>query len=82
MTAYGTNNENPSWGYDRIQGALKNLGHKVSPTTIVNILEKHGLDPSSERRKRTTWRTFLNAHWDTSTAADFFTTESGLSGGW
>ena len=27
--------ENPTWGYDRIQGALTNLGHEISDTTSV-----------------------------------------------
>ena len=27
--------ENPSWGYDRIQGALANLGFHISDTTVV-----------------------------------------------
>jgi transposase InsO family protein len=67
--------ENHSWGYDRIQGALKNLGHKVAPTTIANILKRHGIEPAPERRKRTTWKTFLKAHWETFAAADFFTVE-------
>jgi putative transposase len=26
--------ENRTWGYDRIQGALSNIGHKVSATTL------------------------------------------------
>ncbi len=30
--------ENPTWGYDRIEGALANLGHKISDTTVGNIL--------------------------------------------
>jgi putative transposase len=25
--------ENPSWGYDRLQGALANVGHDLSATT-------------------------------------------------
>lgn len=73
--------ENPSWGYDRIEGALKNLGHKVSPTTVANILKEHGLEPAPERRKRTTWMSFLKAHWDSLAAADFFTTEVWTLGG-
>ena len=35
--------ENPSWGYDKIQGALANLGHKVSDQTVGNILKEHGI---------------------------------------
>jgi len=31
-------NENSSWGYDRIVGALANLGHRLSDQTVGNIL--------------------------------------------
>jgi putative transposase len=65
--------DNPSWGYTRIQGALKNLGHRVARSTIAKILKQQGIPPSGERRM--TWRTFLRAHWDALFAADFFTTE-------
>ena len=65
--------ENPSWGYTRIQGALKNLGHRVARSTIATILKAEGIPPSSERP--TSWRTFLRAHWPALVAADFFTTE-------
>ena len=34
--------ENPSWGYDRIQGALANLGFHVCGTTVANILKAYG----------------------------------------
>jgi hypothetical protein len=44
--------DNESWGYDRIQGALKNLGHKVASATIANILKRHGIEPAPERRKK------------------------------
>ena len=37
--------ENPTWGYDRIQGALANLGHRISDTTVGNILRDHGIEP-------------------------------------
>lgn len=30
--------ENPTWGFDRIQGALSNVGYSISDTTIANIL--------------------------------------------
>ena len=65
----------PRWGYTRIRGSLWNLGHDVARTTIANILSRHGIEPSTERRKKTTWRQFLRAHWDCLAAADFFTTE-------
>ena len=67
--------ENPSWGYRRIEGALANLGHRVARTTVSNILSRHGLDPAPERGCRSSWRTFLGAHWDTIAAIDFTTVE-------
>ncbi len=42
--------ENKSWGYDRIAGALANLGHEVSDQAVGNILRRHGIPPVSERR--------------------------------
>ena len=67
--------ENVSWGYDRIQGALANLGHIIAPNTVKNILKRHGIEPAPEREKRTSWKTFLKAHWDVMAATDFFTVE-------
>ena len=67
--------ENRDWGYTRMQGALANLGHTVGRGTIATILRQHGIEPAPERRKGTTWREFLQAHWDVLAAADFFTVE-------
>jgi transposase InsO family protein len=67
--------ENPSWGYTRIQGALGNLGHEVGRGTIASILRENGIDPASQRGKRTRWSTFLKAHWECLVAADFLTVE-------
>jgi transposase InsO family protein len=67
--------ENPTWGYERLQGALKNLGHTVCPTTIKNILLRNGIQPAPDRGRRTPWKTFLKAHAKSIFAADFFTTE-------
>jgi hypothetical protein len=50
-------------GYTRIQGALGNLGHRLGRGTIANVLKRSGIGPSPERSKRTTWSTFLKAHW-------------------
>src|SRR5262249_50302202 len=65
--------ENPTWGYTRIQGALKNVGHRVGRSTIRRILKAVGLPPVPQRP--TSWQTFLNAHWGSIAGADFFTTE-------
>jgi putative transposase len=35
--------ENPTWGYDRIVGALANLGQRLSDQTVGNILRRHGI---------------------------------------
>jgi transposase InsO family protein len=67
--------ENPTWGSNRIVGALDNLGFTVSDSTVDNIRLCNGFDPAPLRRKNTTWRQFLQAHWETLIAADFFTTE-------
>jgi hypothetical protein len=65
--------ENPTWGYTRIRGALKNLGHRVGRSTIARILKAQGIPPVPERP--TSWQTFLQAHWGAIAGADFFTTE-------
>jgi transposase InsO family protein len=65
--------ENPTWGYTRIEGALKNVGHQVGRSTIARILKAHGLPPTPQRP--TSWQTFLRAHWGAIAGADFFTTE-------
>ncbi len=50
--------ENPAWGYTRIQGALANLGHRVGRSTVANILKEHGIVPAPERGKRLPGRRF------------------------
>ena len=65
--------ENPGWGYTRIQGALRNVGHRVARSTIATILREHGIPPSAERPM--SWQVFVRAHWRALMAADFFTTE-------
>jgi transposase InsO family protein len=67
--------ENPGWGYTRIQGALSNLNHRVDRGTIANVLKRSGIESSPERGKRTQWSTFLKAHWKVLFAADFLTVE-------
>ena len=67
--------ENATWGYTRIQGALKNLGHGVGRSTIARILKEQGIPPSG--RRPMAWRTFIAAHWPALLAADFLTSLAG-----
>jgi transposase InsO family protein len=73
--------ENRSWGYDRIVGALANLGYTISAQTVGNILKRHGIPPAPERKTTTTWKEFIRTHMDVLVATDFFTTEVWTLGG-
>ena len=73
--------ENRSWGYDRIVGALANLGDTISAQTVGNILQRHGLPPAPERKTTTTWKEFIRTHMDVLVATDFFTAEVWTLGG-
>jgi transposase InsO family protein len=65
--------EDPSWGYARIQGQLKHLNHRVARSTVAKVLKEHGIKPSPERPM--SWRTFVRSHAHLIAAADFSTTE-------
>jgi transposase InsO family protein len=73
--------ENPGWGYDRIVGALANLGHRVSDQTVGNILKRQGVGPAPERKRHTTWSEFIRRHKEVLWATDFFTAEVWTSTG-
>ncbi len=67
--------ENPTWGYDRIVGALSNLGHVLSDETVGNILRRNGVPPAPRRKPKIPWSSFIETHQDVITACDFFTVE-------
>lgn len=67
--------ENSGWGYDRIVGALANLGHCVSDQTVGNILERHGLVPAPKRSQTIRWKDFIASHMSVMAGMDFFTVE-------
>jgi len=67
--------ENSGWGYDRIVGALANLGHALSDQTVKNILRRHGVAPAPKRSQVTTWKEFLATHMNVLAGCDFFTVE-------
>jgi hypothetical protein len=64
--------ENHSWGYDRIVGALANLGYRISDQTVGNILKRHAIPPAPERTKTLTWREFIRMHLAVLGATEFF----------
>jgi hypothetical protein len=67
--------ENRSWGYLRIQGALANVGRVIAPTTIANILKRHGVEPAPERMQRITRKEFLDAPLGPNRCERFLTVE-------
>ena len=67
--------ENRDWGYDRIVGALANLGYVISDQTVGNILHRHALPPAPERKRTTTWPAFIRTHLALLAGTDFFTAE-------
>lgn len=66
---------NASWGYDRIVGALDNLGHSISDQTVGNILRRRGVPPAPERGESTPWKDFIRSHMSVLAGTDFFTAE-------
>jgi len=67
--------ENRDWGYDRIVGALANLGYEISDQTVGNVLQRHGRPPAPERKRTTTWAAFIRTHLALLAGTDFFTAE-------
>ena len=67
--------ENSSWGYNRIAGAVANLGYQVSDQTVGNVLQTHGLAPAPKRSQNTTWKEFIRRHMAVMGGIDFFTVE-------
>jgi transposase InsO family protein len=74
--------ENSDWGYDRIAGALKNLGHCVSDQTVGNILRRFGIAPAPKRRQQMNWSDFIRSHMAALAGIDFFTVEVLTWRGW
>jgi putative transposase len=69
--------ENPRWGYGRLQGELRKLGHALGRSTIRDVLKRRGMPPAPRRGPRaTTWPQFLAQHRDAMLACDFFTVET------
>jgi hypothetical protein len=67
--------DNSGWGYDRIVGALANLGYTVSDQTVGNVLRRHGIAPAPKRSQNTMWKEFIQSHLSALAGIDFFTVE-------
>jgi len=67
--------ENRGWGYDRIAGALANLGYAICDQTVGNVLRRHSLPPAPERKRTTSWMDFIPTHMELLAGIDFFTAE-------
>jgi putative transposase len=64
--------ENPTWGYRRVHGELRRLGHGIGASTVWTILQRAGVDPAP-KRSALAWRQFLWAQAKGVLAVDFFT---------
>jgi hypothetical protein len=63
--------ENPTWGYSRIQGALANLGHHIDKIPVRNLLRRHHRDPAPKRSETgMSWTQFIKMHWEVLAATD------------
>jgi putative transposase len=67
--------ENPTWGYKRIHGELVGLGISLSPSSVWNILRRHGIEPAP-RRASVSWREFLRQQAAGIVECDFFTIDT------
>jgi putative transposase len=65
--------ENSRWGYNRIRGAIRNLGYSISDTAIAKILKANGIDPAPDRKRQGNWKEFLSTHCDVLASVDFTT---------
>jgi hypothetical protein len=48
--------ETSGWGYDRIAGALDNLGRSVSDQSLRNVLRRRKIQPAPKCSQNTLWK--------------------------
>ena len=71
----------PHVGIRSNPGALANVGYHISDQTVGNVLREHGIEPAPDRKRQSTWKTFIKSHWDVLGAIDFTTMEVWTKGG-
>ena len=64
------------WGYGKVSGELRKLGHQVSKQTVANILKRHDLPPLPERKPSLSWQQLMKHYKHQILACDFFTVET------
>ena len=67
--------ENRGWGHRRICNYAVYLGYSISESTVLRLMEDHGLNPSPKEKRKTTWNEFIGSHMDVLAATDFFSVE-------
>ena len=67
--------ENDTWGYDRIAGAVTNLGYEICDEIVGNILRRRGIRPVRGRHRGMPWFEFIEQQQDVLVGCDFFTAE-------
>ena len=63
--------ENPTWGYRRIHGEIRRLGHRIAAATVWQILRNAGREPTPNRTGPT-WSEFIGSQAHAMVATDFF----------
>ena len=65
------NTENPNWGYRRIYGEMRRLGHRLAASTVWTILRDAGREPTPNRNGLS-WSEFIASQAHALVATDFF----------
>ncbi len=69
--------ENPTWGYGKLEGELRKLGYAIGRSTIRDVLKRQHVPPAPQRSAGgSSWRIFLSHYHDQMLACDFFTVET------
>ncbi len=69
--------ENPRWGYGKLQGELRKLGHDIGRSIVRDLLKRQHVPPAPQRAKKASrWGSFLSHYREQFLAGDFFTVET------